>query len=492
MPHRIKAGAASAPLAKGPTATGGAPFPVGPLPGPRRPMNPVTDAEGGALALLKLEAEIRAVGSERDLGHLIANETPRFTRARQVLVVSLPRKGEVRVVAVTSHPAVDRESPFIQAMERIVAAHLGRGAAGGGGIQDIAQELLAKHGDTALASYPFRYLLWVPLARSAADPPARGMVLAREIPWSEADGRIAGHLAGAYAFAWQVVDGSGRQALAHRLGRALNRRRVALGCAVLALSAGAIPVPMTALAPLEIGPRAPFVVAAPLDGVIDDVLVEPNARVRRGDALLRLVDTALRNRRDVAEREVQVAEARLKKFRQLAFDDPRGRHELAISAAELEARTAERDSAAELLSRAIVRATRDGVALFADRRDLVGRPAAVGERLMDIADPDEIELRADLSIGDAIVLGEGARVRGYLDADPFRPIEARIKRFDFQARATPSGALAYRIVAEIEPGPGPRPRLGARGTAQIHSNPVPLAFYLFRRPLAALRQWVGW
>ena len=35
------------------------------------------------------------------------------------------------------------------------------------------------------------------------------------------------------------------------------------------------------------------------------------------------------------------------------------------------------------------------------------------------------------------------------------------------------------------------PRLGIRGTAQLYGGNVPLAFALFRRPIASLRQWAG-
>jgi hypothetical protein len=62
---------------------------------------------------------------------------------------------------------------------------------------------------------------------------------------------------------------------------------------------------------------------------------------------------------------------------------------------------------------------------------------------------------------------------------------------DHQARVRDGQPLAFRLVATIE---GPRPeaaRLGVRGTAQVLSDRAPLAFYLLRKPIAALRQWAG-
>jgi hypothetical protein len=35
------------------------------------------------------------------------------------------------------------------------------------------------------------------------------------------------------------------------------------------------------------------------------------------------------------------------------------------------------------------------------------------------------------------------------------------------------------------------PRLGIRGTAQLYGDRVPMIYYILRRPVAFLRQWVG-
>jgi len=96
-----------------------------------------------------------------------------------------------------------------------------------------------------------------------------------------------------------------------------------------------LPVPMTALAPVETAPRAAAIVTPGVEGVVKHVLVDPNQPVTKGQALVSLVDTTLRNKFEVAEREVAVAEMRYKKAAQQAFTDARARHELGIAQAEL-------------------------------------------------------------------------------------------------------------------------------------------------------------
>jgi hypothetical protein len=221
-------------------------------------------------------------------------------------------------------------------------------------------------------------------------------------------------------------------------------------------------------------------------------LVPANSTVVVGQPLVRLVDTQLRNRALVAEREMQVADARVKKTMLLAFGDVRGRHELGMARAELTVKTAERNFARELMGRTIIAAAQSGIAVFSDKRDLTGRPVATGERIMEIADPNRLEIRIDVPVGDAIVLKPGARVKAFLDSDPLNPKEAIITSADYQAKMRETGLLSFRVIAQFTPnGDITLPRLGIRGTAQIYGADVPLGFALFRRPIAALRQWTG-
>lgn len=257
------------------------------------------------------------------------------------------------------------------------------------------------------------------------------------------------------------------------------------------VASGFVPVSMTALAPVEVSPQKALVVTAPVDGVIENILVEPNAVVMKDQPLVRMADTVLKNRLEIAEREVSVAEAKIKKASQLAFVDIRGRHELGVAQAELQLRHAERDYARQLLERSVIKAERDGVAFFTDPKELIGRPVVVGERLMELADPQRLEFRIDLPVADSIVLNDGVRVKVFLDSDPLNPVEARLLRADFQARPRENQQLAFRLIAE-RAATDTRPlRLGVRGTAQIYGNHVSLAFYLFRRPISAARQWFG-
>ena len=121
--------------------------------------------------------------------------------------------------------------------------------------------------------------------------------------------------------------------------------------------------------------------------------------------------------------------------------------------------------------------------------DWAGRPVTVGERVMEIANPSQVKISVEQAVDDAIALSDNARVRVFLDADPLNAIEAKLTSAAFHAEPTPDGNLAYR--ADVRIADGTTPRIGLRGTAQLYGETVPLYFYLFRRPISAVRQSLG-
>ncbi|MNF02465.1 hypothetical protein D3C80_2016120 [compost metagenome] len=76
----------------------------------------------------------------------------------------------------------------------------------------------------------------------------------------------------------------------------------------------------------------------------------------------------------------------------------------------------------------------------------------------------------------------------FLDSDPLHRHEAKLERAAYEAQATAAGQLAYRLDATFL---GEPPRIGLRGTAKLYGERAPLAYYLLRRPLAAVRQGLG-
>lgn len=315
--------------------------------------------------------------------------------------------------------------------------------------------------------------------------PFAALLFARETAWTDPETTLGEALAETAAHAWLALRPRSKM-----LSRRPRARIMATAAALLALAL-CIPAPLTALAPAEVVGRQPVVVSAPIDGVVASLPVAPNARVNEGDVVMTFVDTRLRNDAEIAERSQAVAAAKLHRMVQSAFGAPKDAHEIAIARAELDLAEAEARRARDLLDRTVVRASRAGVLVYSAPEDWLGKPLSTGERVMDIVDPQSVELRIDLAIADVLALRSGAAVTFYPDGDPLDKHEARIDRIGYRATPVAEGQLVYRNYGAFETGASARLRVGVRGTAKLYGESVPLIFYLVRRPLAAIRQQVG-
>ncbi|MDZ7861186.1 MAG: hypothetical protein U5O15_11095 [Candidatus Krumholzibacteriota bacterium] len=104
-----------------------------------------------------------------------------------------------------------------------------------------------------------------------------------------------------------------------------------------------------------------------------------------------------------------------------------------------------------------------------------------------MADLGDTRLRIDLPVAEAVQLDPGARVALFLDVAPLERVPATLTRASYEATTTPDDVLAYRVYADFAADAAPR-RPGLKGTAKLFGPEVPLALYLFRRPVSAVRQ----
>ncbi|MBL4731672.1 MAG: efflux RND transporter periplasmic adaptor subunit [Rhizobiaceae bacterium] len=445
----------------------------------------IADNNAGLRLLLQIEAEARMASAIEDLDFIIANEPRKLTRARQIFVFKTARK--MRLTAISGLPKIERSAPLASDIETFVDQLGDRFDVH----KPCAFSLVGFTLDSgnSLTNYPFPNLLWVPFINRQKEL-AGGMLLTREQEWPEADIEIARQLAETFQHAKALLIAEGQKTSKLRLS-SLMKRKYAVIAAVLCLGALAFPVSMSTLAPFEIKASDSFIVSAPVEGVIDKILVNPGEKIAVGQPIIRFSDIVLHNRLEVSQREVLLAKARLKKASQLAFSDNNERHELRMAMADLALKKSKFNFARAMLDRATIKAQRTGIAVYSDKQELIGKPVSIGERIMQIADPSLIEIEIDVAVNDAILLKPGARVKVFLDSDPVHAHEAKVAFSDYQARVVSGDVLAFRTVARFNKDGTARPRLGGRGTAQIFGDEVPLAFYLFRRPLSALRQWIG-
>jgi len=435
--------------------------------------------------LLQLESMARNAESDKALQFLMVNETRRLLNYRQAFVCSVSSsvrsRDAYRVEAASSLSMVDRDAPMVNWLESTIGSLLDADQLGHA--QRIDADAIQSADQAPFKEFSFRYVIWSPLVLPDGQV-IGGLWLARETPWQDNELVLVERLSETYAHAWMALVGR------KRLTTNPKRRWILGSVLALIILLGFLPVRMSAVAPAEIVPLNPTIVSAPMDGVIKDLVVPPNTAVNIGDVVFRYEDTNLRNGYEIAVKSRNVVSARLRQASQGAFGDDTSRGQVALLRAELALKETELAYAEELLQQVEVTAGKDGLLVYSGESDWVGKPVAVGERVMEIVDPDQVQFRIDLPVDDAIVLTDDAEVEVFLHADPLTSINARITKASFNAYLTPANVLAYRIDAEMVE-PNTNARIGLQGSARIHGTEVSLFFYIFRRPLSALRQFIG-
>lgn len=383
--------------------------------------------------------------------------------------------GKPRLLGVSGVERPDAAGEFARAWRKAVAAS-------GGPVE--AKRFSSASGDAAgkaLAGIvDCMEALWLPLPRA-------GMALALE-RWrhgfDDKESSLLADIAAGYDVAWSAVAGRRRWRPAAFLAK----------LAVLAAVAAAlvfVRLPLRVVAPCEVVAKNPYLVATPMDGVIRELLVEPGQAVEKGTPLALYEEDVQEGDLEVARRQADAAEAELASLVMRSLAEPALRERANVLGARLEQERARLDLAEKRLAKMRVAAPAAGTAVFEDPDAWRGRPVSVGERMLWLVEPGRTHVRIWLPQTDRIDFDFSRPVGVYLDAygGDLRP--ARLARVADSARMAPTGRFAFPAEAEWEDGAPVDAHLGLTGTAVLYGPVAPLWWWLARKPVGGLRQWLG-
>lgn len=434
--------------------------------------------------LLQLEGMVRGARTTQELQFIVVNETRRLVPYRQaiLLIPPIPSSKRYEVLAASSVPVVDRTAPLMQWTERLIRELCEPSVASD--IRRIEETDCSLDMRQDWKDFSIGHGLWCPLKHPDGQV-LGGIWLWRDQLWVDHEITVLQRVCEAYAYAWRAVEPSSGRRWRWRMSRTATWMLAA------AVAGGlAVPVPMTTLAPAKIVAKDPVIVSAPIDGVIADVLVPPNTEVARGEVLFTYEDSAFRSEYHVAERNLDVAIAQYRRASQGSFVEAGQKADVPLLKAEVELREIERDYMRERLAKVEVKAEQPGIVLYTDKSDWIGKPVVIGQRIMELADPQRLEVRIDLPVEDAIVLREGAPVKLFLNANPFSSVPVTVSHASYHAEVLPNNTLAYLVMAQLDQRDSEF-RIGWQGSAKIYGEDVSLFTYVFRRPISALRPWVS-
>lgn len=250
-----------------------------------------------------------------------------------------------------------------------------------------------------------------------------------------------------------------------------------------------LPVRLSITAPAEIVAQSPTVITVPYDGVLDKIMVKPGETIRPDQILFEMDRTELDGEIKSSEQALKTAQKNLSRIRRESLREPEKKADITKLSSEIEARKIEYNHARQLIEKSTMRATKPGVAIFSDSNDFEGRPVRTGEKVMVIADPENIELLIKVPMDNMVPISKEDAVSFYLNVSPLQGYEAEIISMGYQAGIDPDGLLTYKIRARILDQSDIR--IGWKGTAKIKGEWSILSYSILRRPLAIFRHITG-
>lgn len=454
---------------------------------------PATQAGGPLMALLELARRARASSSQDELVFQLVNGTHKLVPYRQAVLWTTEHQPR----GLSGVTQADINAPYVQWLTRLHEEYLSTIT------EPTVVDLSALSDDLRSAWDELMpgMGLYIPFG---GDTPG-GLLCAREVGWTDQEIAIVREWLDVWNHAWcaLVRQQAPRVNIQWRSLRSLRIWRTWLGIEstlpwykrkvywipISIVVFFLFPVRLTVLAPGELVASQPLMVRSPIEGVIATFHVKPNERVKPQQPLFDFDEVLLQSRATVAAQALETALAQYRQTSQLALGDPKYKAELAAQSGTVQERRAEASYLSDQLKRSKVVADKEGMVLFDDASSWLGKPVAIGESIMRIVQPGDVEVEAWLPIADAVRLQEGSRVQLYLQSDPLNPVQARLRYVAHQAAERPDGVYAYRVRAVLtEP---TKHRVGLKGTAKLESDRTTMFYWLFRRPLTVVRTTLG-
>ena len=446
---------------------------------PQTAASPVSTA---LLGLLEMGRRARTAASSDELVFMLVNGTHSLTPYRQAALWW----SDSGVQALSGVVQPDHNAPYVDWLRRVFKAQANDDPV----ITRIDPATLPDAQRNTWSEWLPAHALRVPLT----GQPGGALLLARDTEWTDGDMALLQEWCQTWLHAWRAKKVPTRTASWRQWLQASDRaqawyRRKSTWAITALLLLMFTPVRMTVLAAGEVVPAQPVVVRAPIEGVIERFDVQPNSTVQKGQALFGFDPVLIETRVNVARQALETALAQYRQTSQMALSDPKFKIELASQAGTIEEKRAELEYLKDQKQRATVKAPAEGVVLFDDPSSWVGKPLAVGERIMRIAKTGDSEVEAWLPISDAVDLALGDNIVLYLQATPLSPVSAKLSYFSHEAVERPDGTYAYRIRGQLDPDQAPR--VGLKGTAKVSGRWTVLGYWLLRRPMAVIRTTLG-
>ena len=441
--------------------------------------------------LIQLEHNCKNADDNAQLYNIIVNQTRNIVDYDQSVLLELDLSDKYKTIAISDIAIVDTTSPFVQFINEL-SIHLKNQLLKTDEVNIFTRYDLPTHLSDELNDYSPDNIIYIPLniIKNGIEVDYC-LILFRKQEFTKKEIELLNYIKNSYAYFLFSVRKCG---FYNKLKNFNIKRKYLLYVFLVLILFMLLPVKMSILAPFEVKAKNPTVVTSPINGVVENIQVQPNQKVEKEDLLVKLDDIDFLNKYEIAKRELETVKAELYTIKQASFYDTEKKSQLKSLKTQVDLKEAQLKFAKNQLNRTKIYSNKAGVAILNNPKEWEGKPVSAGEKILLIANSLNTEIKIMVPVSDALFLKNSADVKVFLDNEVFKSWNAKVSSITYKPKLTPEKVLSYEVIAQFINVKDKEniPHIGLRGTAKLYSKEVTMFFYLFRKPITYMRQLIAW
>lgn len=297
---------------------------------------------------------------------------------------------------------------------------------------------------------------------------------------------IKKYLVPAYAAAWSRIN---RGISFHKILPHVNMKKVGLFSLLILILLFIIPIRLRIVAPCTVLPDHPYIVTAPMDGIVDHIAVNPGEEVHVGQTLFEYDKKIPLIHYKTALDDVDLVKSELNSAYVLGIANVIENSKLTKLTLELKNKENLLAYAERQLKLLVNTSPVNGLANINEPAEWRGKPVKHGENIMTISNPKETRLGLWIPEKNIIQFASDIPITAFFNSIPTQTFKAKLMFITPEVKINEELVPGYNAEAEWL-NPEESPKLGLKGYAFIYGERVSLFYYLMRRPISAIHKFL--
>jgi hypothetical protein len=248
-----------------------------------------------------------------------------------------------------------------------------------------------------------------------------------------------------------------------------------------------IPVRLQIVAPCEVVAKDPYIVTAPMTGIIDHVNVYPGQEILKDQVLFEYDKKYPTYQYQAALKDVEYLRAILNHSYVLGTSDSTETSKLTQLNLKLKSGEATLELAKRQFDYINNKSPMSGLVSIQDPDEWRGKPVKMGEKLMSISNPNLSKLRIWIPESGHIEIDKDVPVHAFFSPIPEITFTAKIFYLTPEVKINEAFTPSLEAEAEWLNVETP-PQLGLKGYAIVYGERVSLFYYLMHKPIAIIQK----